>query len=46
MATTDLTPSPDELALLQRLVEAARAETRTEFHRTHFSPVFPGRIEG
>jgi hypothetical protein len=45
MTTTDLSLTPDERALLLRLLETALGETRVELHRTHFSPEFRKEVK-
>lgn len=45
MTTTDISLTPDELALLLRMLETALGETRVELHRTHFSPEFREQVK-
>lgn len=45
MATIELKVAPTEHELLVRLLENALDETRTELHRTHFSPTFRDQVK-
>jgi hypothetical protein len=45
MTTTDITLSPDELALLLRLLETELGETLVELHHTRFSPEFRQQVK-
>jgi len=46
MATTNVTLSSEELALILRLLEGAMDETRVELHHTHSSPAFRESLKG
>jgi hypothetical protein len=37
--------TPEEQAIMTRLLEAALGETRVEIHRTHYSPSFRDELK-
>lgn len=45
MAAITLKLSPDEQAVLHRVLEAALEETHVELHRTHYSPSFRENVK-
>jgi len=40
-----LTFTPDELALLHRMVQTALGEARVEVHRTHHTPAYRDQVK-
>jgi len=45
MAATNISLTPDELALLLRMLETALGAARVELHHTHFSPAFREEVK-